>query len=216
MRIGYRSAVAPKSIVIGAIVLLAVVLLCVPAAFAKGPNGHGKPAWAGGGNDHGKPAWAGHGKPPWAGQGKGHGKGQEKAKHQQAESEEADAEDGELDLDDLNPAWYCKTLESMMNEEDAEAAEGDAEPGEFSSFDTEFGTNDNKRNSFGMCVSRRAHGEDLSGGIGPDIQDVDMPDADLFGILYNGIPEGGMPDFATLGSDRVWKIVTFVKYQKRH
>jgi cytochrome c oxidase cbb3-type subunit 2 len=43
-----------------------------------------------------------------------------------------------------------------------------------------------------------------------------MPDADLYEIIYNGIPEAGMPDFATLGSDRVWKLVTFVKSQKRH
>jgi cytochrome c oxidase cbb3-type subunit 2 len=60
------------------------------------------------------------------------------------------------------------------------------------------------------------HGEDLTGGIGPDIHDVDMPDGDLYEIIYNGLPDGGMPDFATLGSDRVWKLVNFVKYQKRH
>lgn len=60
------------------------------------------------------------------------------------------------------------------------------------------------------------HGQDLEGGIGPDLTDVDMPDAELYRIIYNGIPEGGMPDFATLGSDRVWKIVNFVKYRKKH
>ncbi len=60
------------------------------------------------------------------------------------------------------------------------------------------------------------HGEDLTGGIGPGLEDLDMPDADLYQILYNGIPEGGMPAFAAVGSDRVWKMVNFLKYQKRH
>jgi len=60
------------------------------------------------------------------------------------------------------------------------------------------------------------HGEDLTGGIGPDIHDLDMPDADLFQILHNGLPEAGMPAFAAIGSDRVWKLVSFLKYHKRH
>jgi hypothetical protein len=147
------------------VLALVVALLCVPAAFAKGPGGqgHGKPSWAGGGGDNG------HGKPAWAGHGKGHAdkaksKHEKKQKHQRAEAEDA-AADAELNLEDLNPAWYCKTLESMMDETDSEAVEGGAEAGEFSSFDTEFGENDNKRNSFGKCVSARAHGEDLSGVI---------------------------------------------------
>ncbi len=56
----------------------------------------------------------------------------------------------------------------------------------------------------------------MTGGIGPDIHDLDMPDADLYQIVYNGIPDGGMPGFSSLGTDRVWKIVNFVKYHKRH
>lgn len=64
------------------------------------------------------------------------------------------------------------------------------------------------------CAS--CHGADMTGGIGSDIHDLDMPDADLFEILYNGITEAGMPAFASLGTDRVWKLVTFVKYHKRH
>lgn len=60
------------------------------------------------------------------------------------------------------------------------------------------------------------HGKDLAGDIGPDIQDLDMADADLYQILYNGLPEGGMPAFDSLGSTRVWKLVNYVKYQKRH
>jgi cytochrome c oxidase cbb3-type subunit 2 len=60
------------------------------------------------------------------------------------------------------------------------------------------------------------HGAEMTGGIGPGIHDLDIPDADLYRILYNGLPEGGMPGFAALGSDRVWKLVNFVKYHKRH
>jgi hypothetical protein len=149
------------------VLALAVALLCVPAAFAKNGNGHGKPSWAGGGGGNG------HGKPAWAGQGKGHADKakvkHEKVKHEKAGAEDAAAEDEELDLGDLNPSWYCKTLESMMDTADAESVAGGAEPGEFSSFDAEFGENDNKRNSHGKCVSRRAHGEDLAGAVqGPE------------------------------------------------
>src|SRR6266508_6474252 len=135
------------------VLALVVALLCVPAAFAKGQkggHGHGKPSWAGQGKSHEKKA-----KPDKAAHTK-------KAKHQKAGSEDAAALDGELNLDDLNPSWYCKTLEAMMDATDAEAAAGGPEAGEFSSFDDEFGTNDNKRNSHGKCVSARAHGEDLS------------------------------------------------------
>jgi len=60
------------------------------------------------------------------------------------------------------------------------------------------------------------HGADMTGGIGPDLSDVDMPDADLYQLLYDGIPDGGMPAFASLGSERVWKLVNFIKYHKRH
>ena len=60
------------------------------------------------------------------------------------------------------------------------------------------------------------HGEDMTGGIAADIHDVDMPDADLYELIFNGLPDAGMPSFAALGPDRVWKLVTFVKYHKRH
>ena len=150
---------------------LAVALLCVPAAFAKGSAGHGggKPSWAGGGGGQGHAYGSGHehGKPSWAGQGKAHGKSHEKVKHesthQQAEPEDEDAGgDEELNLDDLNPAWACFTLEAMMDENDAGAEADGAEAEEVSSFDAEFGTNENKRNSHGMCVSVAAQGEDVS------------------------------------------------------
>jgi cytochrome c oxidase cbb3-type subunit 2 len=60
------------------------------------------------------------------------------------------------------------------------------------------------------------HGADLTGGIGSDIHDLDMADADLYAIIADGIPEAGMPAFGSLGSDRIWKLVTYIKYHKRH
>jgi hypothetical protein len=170
MKLGFKSLV----------LALAVTLLCVPAAIAKNGNGHGKPSWAGGGGSgHGKPAWAGVGK------GKSHAKHEkvkpdkakpEKAKHQKVHAGDADAADNEVNLDDLNPAWYCFTLEAMMDAADADAAAGGAGTDEFSSFDAEFGTNDNKRNSHGQCVSRRAQGDDLSGALDEQDQSCDSAD----------------------------------------
>ncbi len=64
------------------------------------------------------------------------------------------------------------------------------------------------------CAS--CHGGDMNGDIGPDIHDLDMPDADLYEILATGVPDGGMPGFAALGPDRIWKMVTFIKHHKRH
>ena len=147
------------------VLALVVALLCVPAAFAKGPggNGHGKPSWAGGGggNGHGKPAWAGHGKVH-----ADKAKAKHEKKHQRAE-DQADG-DQELNLEDLNPAWQCFMVESMMDEQDAAAVEADGESGEFSSFDDQFGTNDNKRNSHGKCVSAAAHGDEVSAALSDD------------------------------------------------
>jgi hypothetical protein len=141
---------------------LVVALLCVPAAFAKGQkgdHGHGKPAWAGQGKTHEKKA-----KPD-----KAHAKAkhEKKQKHQPAGPEDA-AADAELNLEDLNPAWQCFMDESMMDERDAKAVANGAEPGGFSSFYAEFGTNDNKRNSHGKCVSEAAHGDDVSAVLGDE------------------------------------------------
>lgn len=62
----------------------------------------------------------------------------------------------------------------------------------------------------------QCHGADMKGGVGPDISDLDKPDADLFKTVYGGIPAGGMPAFGEiLGKERVWKVVTFVKHHQR-
>ena len=55
------------------------------------------------------------------------------------------------------------------------------------------------------------HAEDLSGDIGPDLTDMsDYDDAILYEIIYNGIPDGGMPNFSSLGSKKVWQLVNFL------
>jgi hypothetical protein len=145
------------------VLALLVALLCVPAAFAKGHeggHGHGRPSWAGQGKSHEKKAKLDKVHATKA-------KHEKKQKHQKAGSEDA-AADAELNLEDLNPAWKCFMVESMMDEQDAEAVATGADPGESSSFDAEFGTNDNKRNSHGKCVSEAAHGNDVSAVLGDD------------------------------------------------
>jgi cytochrome c oxidase cbb3-type subunit 2 len=63
----------------------------------------------------------------------------------------------------------------------------------------------------------QCHGADLAGSIGPSLADIDKPDADLFKSIYSGIPAGGMPAFGeSLGKDRVWRVVTYVKSRQRH
>ena len=64
------------------------------------------------------------------------------------------------------------------------------------------------------CAS--CHGENFEGNIGPGLTDLDLPDGELYQLLYNGIIEGGMPAYGQLGSDRVWKLVNFLKYSKSH
>ena len=135
------------------VIALIMALAAVPAAFAKN-GGHG-----------GKPSWAGQGKPSWAGSGHAaskahHEKKEKKAKKPEHHGADAVAEDDsadDVDLDGLNPAWYCKTLRDEMT-----TLERD--------FATMFGTNPNHANAFGKCVSRRAHGEDLSDAVGGDDQ----------------------------------------------
>jgi len=57
------------------------------------------------------------------------------------------------------------------------------------------------------------HGEKMEGGIAVALTDAVAvyDDAELFELVYNGLPEAGMPDFASLGSTRIWKLITFLK-----
>jgi len=56
------------------------------------------------------------------------------------------------------------------------------------------------------------HGEHMEGVIGPQLVGDDYDEEILFELIYSGIPENGMPSFASLGSDKVWKLVNFIKY----
>lgn len=58
------------------------------------------------------------------------------------------------------------------------------------------------------------HGDQLEGVIGPELTDMGMDDADLYQVLHNGIPDGGMPGFSSLGSTKVWQLVNFLNYGK--
>ncbi|KIH76319.1 cytochrome c oxidase cbb3-type subunit 2 [Geoalkalibacter ferrihydriticus] len=55
------------------------------------------------------------------------------------------------------------------------------------------------------------HGADLQGGIGPELATPGRDDADLFQVIFHGIIEGGMPSYATLGQERVWKMVGYIQ-----
>jgi cytochrome c oxidase cbb3-type subunit 2 len=56
------------------------------------------------------------------------------------------------------------------------------------------------------------HGAHLEGEIGPELDGAGYEEEELFEIIYNGIPDGGMPPFSSLGADKVWKVVNFLKY----
>jgi cytochrome c oxidase cbb3-type subunit 2 len=62
----------------------------------------------------------------------------------------------------------------------------------------------------------QCHGAELKGDIGPSLADMDKPDAEVFKIIYSGIPAGDMPAFGDLlGKDKTWKVVNYLKYHKR-
>jgi hypothetical protein len=111
-------------------------LLLVPAAGA-GPgkgngNGNGPPAWAGGGSGG---AEAG-GRPDWAGK---------PATKPDKPGRPAGSEADDDQPRHSNPAWICKFERDRMGAE---------------AFAEDYGTNDNKANAFGMCVSLEAHERD--------------------------------------------------------
>jgi cytochrome c oxidase cbb3-type subunit 2 len=61
----------------------------------------------------------------------------------------------------------------------------------------------------------QCHGEKLEGNVGPELTGLEARDeAELFQDVYNGIPDGGMPSFSSLGAEKLWKIVTFMKNYK--
>jgi hypothetical protein len=132
-------------------------LLLVPAVGAKPGNGNGNGGGGGNGNGQGPPAWAGGGKPDQA------EKDARKAAQRAAKADRRAARAPAPDAADdeprhPNPAWICKF------EREQKGAEAFAE---------EYGTNDNKANAFGMCVSREAQDRD-----GVDSGDEETPEPD--------------------------------------
>jgi cytochrome c oxidase cbb3-type subunit II len=63
----------------------------------------------------------------------------------------------------------------------------------------------------------QCHGPELKGEVGPSLIDMDKPDAEVFSTIYSGNSAAGMPAFGdTLGKDRIWKTVTFIKSVHKH
>ena len=56
------------------------------------------------------------------------------------------------------------------------------------------------------------HGEHFEGDIGPELVGDDLEEDELFEIIYTGVPDGGMPPYSSIGADKVWKLVNFIKY----
>ncbi|GAB4182886.1 MAG: hypothetical protein Tsb0017_02110 [Geothermobacteraceae bacterium] len=55
------------------------------------------------------------------------------------------------------------------------------------------------------------HGQEREGDIGPELTGLaGMDDGDLFEILYNGLPDGGMPAFSNLGATKNWQLVNYL------
>ena len=59
------------------------------------------------------------------------------------------------------------------------------------------------------------HGKHMEGEIGPELDGEGWEENDLFEIIYIGISDGGMPPFSSLGADKVWKLVNFIKYYNK-
>jgi len=55
------------------------------------------------------------------------------------------------------------------------------------------------------------HGANLEGEIGPALIGMGYDDATLYELIFNGIPENGMPGFSYIGSDKVWQVVNFIQ-----
>ena len=56
------------------------------------------------------------------------------------------------------------------------------------------------------------HGSHHEGEIGPELIGANYEENELFEIIYNGVPAGGMPPFNVLGTDKVWKLTNVIKY----
>src|SRR5882757_7378201 len=64
------------------------------------------------------------------------------------------------------------------------------------------------------------HGIRAEGGRGPDltrgIYSVGDRDADLFGVISNGVPGTEMPSFSLgLGDENIWRVITYIRSATR-
>ena len=57
----------------------------------------------------------------------------------------------------------------------------------------------------------QCHAEDLSGDIGPELDGASYDEAELFELIYLGIPDGGMPPYSNLGAQKVWQMVNYLQ-----
>jgi len=57
----------------------------------------------------------------------------------------------------------------------------------------------------------QCHAEDLSGDIGPELDGASYDEAELFELIYLGIPDGGMPPYSKLGAQKVWQMVNYLQ-----
>ncbi len=58
------------------------------------------------------------------------------------------------------------------------------------------------------------HGAGLSGGFAADLSILNYPEEVFFRIIHEGIQPLGMPGFAALGSERIWKIVNYLESEQ--
>jgi cytochrome c oxidase cbb3-type subunit 2 len=61
----------------------------------------------------------------------------------------------------------------------------------------------------GSCAA--CHGANLEGDIGPELAGMGYDDAILYELIFNGIPDNGMPGFSYIGSEKVWQLVNFIQ-----
>ena len=54
------------------------------------------------------------------------------------------------------------------------------------------------------------HGAEREGIIGPSLRNLSHSETELYSVLHGGIAAGGMPPFASLGSERLWQLVNFL------
>jgi len=63
------------------------------------------------------------------------------------------------------------------------------------------------------------HGEDLTGGIGPNLVDAEWlyggDDASIHETIMNGRPNGMPPFGGTIGEDAVWKVAAYIKSEAK-